>query len=82
MTVANLAPDQLNVRDAAGTQAQILGKLADGDTACVLGGVASADGYSWVQIRAAGGLSGWAALGDPADPAKPWLTAAGSSCGG
>ncbi len=80
--VANVDPQRLNVREDAGTEEEVIGKLLDGDTVCLLGSPALKDGIQWWPLRSAEGSEGWSAAFDPDEPDKPWLTATGRTCQG
>jgi uncharacterized protein YgiM (DUF1202 family) len=51
--------DVLNVRAAAGLSGSVVTRLYDGDTALILGGPTSKDGYSWYRLESDAG-TGWA----------------------
>ena len=80
VTVTNVQPQRLNLREDPGTDQEVIGKLSEGDTACLLGTPALKDDTQWWPIRSGEGIEGWAAAFDPAEPTKPWLTATGRTC--
>ncbi len=82
VTVSNVQPQRLNLREGPGTDQQTIGKLSEGEAACLVGSPALAAGFQWWPVRTAEGTEGWAAVFDPAEPAKPWLTATGRTCQG
>jgi len=51
--------DQLNVRLAPSTTANVVTKLPDGSRVTVLEGPRSADGFTWWKIRTGSGIEGW-----------------------
>jgi RNA polymerase sigma factor (sigma-70 family) len=78
--VTNIAPDTLNLRQDASSDAQVVGALSEGDTVCLVGAPAFVGGYRWWPVSTADGKLGWAAAFDPKDPSKPWLTPTGNAC--
>jgi uncharacterized protein YgiM (DUF1202 family) len=52
--------DGLNLRTAAGLDADVVTTLGNGATATILGGPTTADGYTWYQVEANAG-TGWVA---------------------
>ena len=61
---------------------RLISNLSEGDTACLVGSPALAEGFQWWPLHTAEGTEGWAAAFDPAEPTKPWLTATGRTCQG
>lgn len=53
--------DALNLRSAAGIANGVLEVLPSGTSATVVAGPVTADGYTWYQIKAADGTTGWVA---------------------
>jgi uncharacterized protein YgiM (DUF1202 family) len=53
--------DALNLRSDAGVAADVLEELGAGASATVVGGPTTADGYTWYQVQAADGTTGWVA---------------------
>ncbi len=82
LKVTNVQPQRLNLRDDAGTDQEVTGKLSEGETVCLLGSPGLADGFQWWPVRSGEGSEGWAAAFDPGEPTKPWLTATGRTCPG
>ncbi len=82
VTVTNVQPQRLNLREDPGTDQEVIGKLSEGDIVCLLGSPALEDGIQWWPLRTAEGSEGWAAAFDPDEPTKPWLTATGRTCKG
>jgi hypothetical protein len=78
--VTNVGSDQLNVREGAGMESVVKGKLSEGDIVCLTGSSAFDDGFRWWPVRSQAGLQGWVAQGDPQQPDRPWLTATGRKC--
>jgi hypothetical protein len=73
---ARVTVDRLNVRNAAGTDARVVGVLLKGDLVLVTGDPAYLD-QEWAPI-VADGIAGWVATSDPSVPylqpvATPWL---------
>ena len=60
----------LNVRDAASTSGQQVGKLNPDSVVKIVGGPTEADSYLWWQIDNGAGLTGWVSAGPASDP---WL---------
>lgn len=80
---AHVATDLLNLRSGAGLRFNIIARLPYGTPVEVLGGQQSADGYSWVQVRAANYGTGFVvgayiASGEPAPAASPPASASSS----
>lgn len=74
VTVIGTGGDGLNIRASAGTGAQILATVPQGTALTVVGGPASANGFTWWNVQTAGGVSGWAAgqfLAKPAPEPGP-----------
>jgi plastocyanin len=85
VTVTNVQPEHLNVRERPKTESDdspVIGELSEGDTVCLIGAPSFGGGYKWWPVSAADGTEGWAAAFDPQEPARPWLTPTGNSCGG
>ncbi|MFQ5880637.1 MAG: SH3 domain-containing protein [Dehalococcoidia bacterium] len=80
ITVTNVQPERLNLRESPGTDQQVIAKLSEGDIVCLLGSPALADGFQWWPVRTAEGQDGWAAAFNPDEPDKPWLTPTGRTC--
>jgi uncharacterized protein YraI len=59
-TTAIVVADALNLRSDPTLSGTVLDTLSDGDTASVIGGPQSADGYTWLQVDA-NGVTGWVA---------------------
>lgn len=57
-TIAVVTSDSLNVRTAAGLDAEVSLVLATGDTVTVLDGPVTVDGYDWYRLDA-GSVTGW-----------------------
>jgi uncharacterized protein YgiM (DUF1202 family) len=53
--------DRLNLRSAAGTSAAVITVLPYGTKLAVADGPVSANGYTWYQVKTAGGTTGWVA---------------------
>lgn len=51
--------DNLRVREGPGLRFRIIGRLARGEEATILGGPVSADGYNWWAIRTTKNVVGW-----------------------
>jgi hypothetical protein len=49
----------LNVREQASRSAKLVGKLNSGVVVALIGGPATADGYTWWQVDNGSGLTGW-----------------------
>jgi uncharacterized protein YgiM (DUF1202 family) len=82
VTVTNVQPQRLNLREDPGTDREVTGKLSEGESVCLLGSPALADGFQWWPLRSEGGTEAWAAAFDPDEPDTPWLTATGRACQG
>ena len=78
--VTNVAPDQLNVREAASQDEPVVGGLSEGEVICLTRSAAFNGGFRWWPMRSQTGLEGWVAEGDPQQPDRPWLTATGRKC--
>lgn len=65
----------LQLREAAGLDAEVLDVLAEATRLTVLGGPENVDGLSWYQVRTATGVSGWvsAMYIDEAPPIPPQI---------
>jgi Tol biopolymer transport system component len=79
-TVTNVRPKKLEVRKLPGVSEPVIGRMAEGDTVCLLGSPALAGRSKWWPVYSAGGLTGWAAASDPEEPDKPWITPTGREC--
>lgn len=62
--------DELRIRAAAGTDAELVGTLANGSIVRVESGPTEADGFTWLEVTDVAGRRGWAADGDATDA---WL---------
>ena len=62
--------DELRMREAADTDAELVGTLAHGSLVRVESGPTEAHGYTWFEVVDLGGRQGWAADGDASDA---WL---------
>jgi hypothetical protein len=78
--VTNVAPDQLNVREAAGQDGRVIGGLSEGEVICLTRSAVFDDDFRWWSVRSQAGLEGWVAQADPQQPERPWLTATGRKC--
>jgi hypothetical protein len=78
--VTNVAPDQLNVREAAGQDGRVIGGLSEGEVICLTRSAVFDDDFRWWPMRSQAGLEGWVAQADPQQPERPWLTATGRKC--
>ena len=59
--------DELRIRAAAGTGAELVGTLANGSIVRVESGPTQADGFAWLEVTDVAGRRGWAADGDATD---------------
>ncbi len=80
VTVTNVDPERLRVRQDPGTDQEIIARLSEGDAACLLGSPGLADGFQWWPVRSESGIEGWVAQGDPEEPEQRWLTPTGREC--
>ena len=78
--VTNVGTDQLNVREEAGMESVVKGKLSEGDIVCLTGSSVFDDGFRWWPVPSDVDLYDWVAQGDPKEPDRPWLTATGRKC--
>jgi hypothetical protein len=74
VSTATTVPNR--VRAKPSRQADLLGQLNPGEQAKITGGPVCADGYTWWQVQAASGLTGWTVEGDEA---SYWLVDAASA---
>lgn len=58
--LVNVGIDVLNIRSAAGLDADIVARVRDGSSLRILDGPRYADGYSWWQVVSEDGVRGWA----------------------
>ncbi len=65
-----VAADELRLRDAPGTEGEVIDGLGWGAVASVLEGPTEADGFTWYRLEADDASAGWAAAGDGEDD---WL---------
>jgi hypothetical protein len=59
-----VAPQGLNIREAASAQSKQAGRFSPGTLVTVLEGPVEAEGYSWWRVESGQGLNGWVADGD------------------
>ena len=71
-TTIQVMVDTLRVREAPGTDAPIVTRLARDVTAVVTAGPMEADGYTWFEVETSAG-AGWVADGDGQEA---WIVAA------
>jgi hypothetical protein len=78
--VTDVGTVQLHVREGAGMESVVKGKLSEGDIVCLAGGSVFDDGFRWWPVPSDVDLYDWVAQGDPREPDRPWLTATGRKC--
>jgi hypothetical protein len=78
--VTNVAPARLNVREGPRTDAEVAGKLSEGDVVCLTRPALFGDEFRWWYARSESGIEGYVAQGDPQEPEEPWLTPTGRKC--
>ncbi len=78
--VTNVAPERLDVREVPNRQANVVGKLPEGEIVCLTGSSIFADGFRWWPLHSQGEEGRWVAQGDSEEPDRPWLTPTGRKC--